>query len=298
MQRRKEKIEGILEAYFDIYVKYDKEAPPVKIPEKVEPSPVPPFGKLLKELLSSTYLPDFCMAVHFDRYALEDLFENAYVLSPEEAQRIAEYFPDKKDLLLQSYRETVFLPVIIGPPVRGKRRKKPDKDYEEDRRIIEKVLEGEIEEMNELIEKYGGLVKNIIWKILEEDERIFLEDLYQDTWVKVVKKLPTHYDFTRSFKYWLSTIARNVAIDFIRKERKRKEKIKEKEETPFLEPHIADELDYCLSLLPEEERSLIEMVFYWGFNQKEIARKLGVSPATVSARLKKIYKKLEKCMEG
>ena len=77
------------------------------------------------------------------------------------------------------------------------------------------------------------------------------EDLMEDTFVRIVTKKP-HFSKKCSFKTWLYSIGRNVAVDYVRKHAK-VQKISTEEMSGFL----SDETDVLKEYLKDEQKILL-----------------------------------------
>ena len=60
---------------------------------------------------------------------------------------------------------------------------------------------------------------------------------------------------------------------------------------------MVEELQKCLDLLSDSERSLITAMFYEGLSERELSEKTGVHHMTIHNRKIRILKKLKKMME-
>lgn len=129
------------------------------------------------------------------------------------------------------------------------------------------------------------------------------EDIAQETYLRLWRSLPD-YKGESSAKYYILKIARNLAIDLIRKKSKRDEA-----DTVILtsdgefEPDIVDTdpesrpdeayirmlksetLRKCLDELPNSARELIVLRDVNGLSYSEIAKMLGVPEGTVKSKL-------------
>lgn len=138
------------------------------------------------------------------------------------------------------------------------------------------------------------------------------EDITQETYLRLWHSLPD-YKGESSAKYYILKIARNLAIDFIRKKSKRDET-----DTVILtadgefEPEIEDSdpmsrpdeayirklrsetLRKCLDELPDSARELIVMRDINGLSYTEIAGMLGVAEGTVKSKLFRARERLRR----
>src|SRR4029077_18353976 len=66
----------------------------------------------------------------------------------------------------------------------------------------------------ELIARYQNRLYRYLLRIVRQPAEA--EDLFQQTWLRVVEKIRS-FDASRNFDAWLFTLARNLAIDHLRK---------------------------------------------------------------------------------
>src|SRR3989344_761449 len=124
------------------------------------------------------------------------------------------------------------------------------------------------------------------------------EDLAQETFIKAYKKLDTLKDPTK-LKSWLFHIARNSAVDFFRKHKNRAIPVDHEilanlaiAESPDYEKLIEQnglsrELKECVNLLGEDEKILINLLYYHDFSYKQIGKMLGINQNTLKSRLRR-----------
>ncbi len=69
-------------------------------------------------------------------------------------------------------------------------------------------------------------------------------------------------------------------------------------EQPPLEPDVAlsDALDNCLQLLADDQRELVRLRYFTGISLKEVAQKLGKSPAAIYKQIQRIRHAIQKCV--
>ncbi|RKU36539.1 hypothetical protein C6496_12905 [Candidatus Poribacteria bacterium] len=88
-------------------------------------------------------------------------------------------------------------------------------DFEE-KILIARTQSGDIEAFNPLIEKYQLLVSNSIQAEVKDTE--IARDLCQNVWLKAFRAINT-FRFESAFSSWLYRIAKNVCIDYHRKQK-------------------------------------------------------------------------------
>lgn len=129
------------------------------------------------------------------------------------------------------------------------------------------------------------------------------EDLVQETMLTVWRKA-SYFDADRAgVSTWLFTIARNLRIDQLRRQKK-----------PVMLPHEPEELEdsaevhvlgaerdeivrQALVGLPEEQAEIIRLSYYAEMTQSEIAGQLGIPLGTVKSRARLAMNRLRTLLE-
>ena len=68
-------------------------------------------------------------------------------------------------------------------------------------------------------------------------------------------------------------------------------------EEKLLEKYDIEQLSEAIKTLTEDQKWLIEQVFFYGRKQSEVAAELGIEPVAVWNRLQKIYNKIKKSFQ-
>lgn len=121
------------------------------------------------------------------------------------------------------------------------------------------------------------------------------EDLAQETLLKMSLNL-SKYDKNRPFLKWLTAIARNVFIDFYRKEKKEKDGLAQEMALAARETKSAPEkystVDELLENLDDDARFLIEMHIIQEYKFAEIAEMTGEAEGTLRVRFHRLMNRL------
>jgi RNA polymerase sigma factor (sigma-70 family) len=131
------------------------------------------------------------------------------------------------------------------------------------------------------------------------------EEVTAQTFERAYRKRSSFRPRRGSAEAWLFGIARNAALDELRR-RKRRAALEVDVEDPWC-AGPADEIEEeerraavraALAKLDPRERDLIALKFAAGLRNAEIARVLGISPSTAGTRLHRVIEKLrEACRE-
>lgn len=152
--------------------------------------------------------------------------------------------------------------------------------------------------LEELIERYQHRLLRFLWHFTRD--RNFAEDAFQETWLRVVER-GHQYDARWTFEAWLFSVARNLAIDRMR--RRRLSSLDEPamgDETPvqvaagdpdpleLLLRHQEDErVAHVLASLPAYYREALTLRFHEEMSLEEIAHVQGTPLSTVKSRLRR-----------
>ena len=141
-----------------------------------------------------------------------------------------------------------------------------------------------------LYDNYSTALFGVIHKIVHSDE--IAADVMQDSFVKIWKNIK-QFDPEKGRLYtWMINLARNTAIDYIRSKGFQNEQKNQSipESVNDSEQYATtSNVDYIgmkevLLQLKQEWRELIELAYYKGYTQQEIAERLDIPIGTVKTR--------------
>jgi RNA polymerase sigma-70 factor, ECF subfamily len=79
---------------------------------------------------------------------------------------------------------------------------------------VARLRRGDLNALSELMARYQNRLYRYLLRMVRQPADA--EDLFQQTWLKVVEKIRS-FDSSRNFDAWLFTLARNLAIDHLRR---------------------------------------------------------------------------------
>lgn len=147
-----------------------------------------------------------------------------------------------------------------------------------------------------------GYLAGLVGNVQEAD------DLTQETMLKVWQKLPTLQDVAH-FKPWLYRIARNLAYDYLRRQRKRPttslqslQDLQRDDLGPIVPDFServeeAELLHLALKELPQKYRDCLLLQSIGEFSQQEVADLLGISKGSVSVYASKARRQLRNVLQ-
>jgi RNA polymerase sigma-70 factor, ECF subfamily len=155
-----------------------------------------------------------------------------------------------------------------------------------------------------LFDHFAPRVKSFMMRKGASSEQA--EDLVQETMIAVWSKAPMFSADRGTVSTWIFTIARNLRIDRLRRERTSMFTDIEDYDAPSEEASAEDALGRfqedglvakALSLIPEEQRRLLILSYVDDLPQSEIAKKLQIPLGTVKSRMRLAYRRLQKLLE-
>lgn len=170
-----------------------------------------------------------------------------------------------------------------------------------EKELIESIQSGNKKALNILIEQYYQLIFGYFYKATGRDYHLS-KDLTQEVFIKMVVSIEK-YKYKTEFKNWLFTIASNHLKNYWRGVNRQPVYCELKEEVESsgnnIEQKVKEaEMINALNTLPKEQREVVILRYYSGFQIKEIAKITKTKESTVKMRIKYAIQKLKKEMEG
>lgn len=178
----------------------------------------------------------------------------------------------------------------------------------QDAELMRKVALGDRAAFGQLFDRYHQLALNLAWRVLSERQEA--EDVVQETFLQLWRDAGSYKPERGNVSTWIVTITRSRAIDKLRswKSRRIADLGIEREEEENLTEHLPDpaatqeSLDNRLLVrkafgsLAVEQRVVIEMAYYEGMSQSEIAEALREPLGTIKTRIRSGLIKLKQAL--
>lgn len=179
-----------------------------------------------------------------------------------------------------------------------------------DRALIKQYIQGNEACLEMLISRHKTKVYTTI--ILIVNDTYIAEDLFQETFIKVIKTLKSgKYNEEGKFLPWVIRIARNLAIDYFRKTKRmpmitsqdgedifRKFEIQEENrEDAIVREQNEQTVRAIINMLPPEQKEVLVLRHYGDLSFKEIAKITGVSINTALGRMRYALNNMRKIIQ-
>jgi RNA polymerase sigma-70 factor (ECF subfamily) len=156
--------------------------------------------------------------------------------------------------------------------------------------IISLLLQQDESGFNYLYDNYAPAIYGIVTKVVCEKE--YADEIIQDVFVKIWRNIK-QFDAEKGRLFtWMINLARNTAIDYVRSKGFQNEQKNQSIPTYVNDSEqysTASNVDHIgmkevLLQLKQEWRELIELAYYKGYTQQEIAETLAIPIGTVKTR--------------
>src|SRR3954449_4033626 len=180
-------------------------------------------------------------------------------------------------------------------PLRG-RRERPHSSARElahlsDEAVLALIARADEQALAELYRRFGRLAYGLAFRILRDDA--LAQDAVQEAFLGAWRAAGRFTAERAKPSTWLLTLVHRRAVDLVRREeRRRTEPLPEEAEPASVE--AADEAELAarrqtirkaLRQLPPEQREAIELAYYGGYTQSELAERLGQPLGTIKSRM-------------
>jgi RNA polymerase sigma factor (sigma-70 family) len=180
----------------------------------------------------------------------------------------------------------------VGDPVRARQ---PSSADDADRAVLDRVAAGELNALELLYDRYRTMAYSIALRIT--GEATLAEDVVQDAFLGAWRNAGRYAESRASVKTWLLAIVHHRAVDAVRRRRPTVE-LPEHEDVPptaLTLPDIwhevagrldRDAVQAAIRTLSDVQREAIELAYFGGLTQAEIADRTGTPLGTVKSRMR------------
>lgn len=175
----------------------------------------------------------------------------------------------------------------------------------DDEELMQRLVYRDLQAFRALYSRYGNLVYSTSLRVVRDAQ--IAEDMVQEIFLRIWRKPESYVPQRGRFSTWLTSVSRNRAVDEIRSRSRRfryesaspEEQAREfagpQSDDPALTAELSDQRRLILAALsgiPAEQRQIIEMAYFGGFTQQEIADRLSQPLGTVKTRIRLGMQKL------
>jgi RNA polymerase sigma-70 factor, ECF subfamily len=162
-----------------------------------------------------------------------------------------------------------------------------------DEALVALVARGDETALAELYDRVGRVAYGLAYRILRDDR--LAEDAVQEGFLAVWRTAARFTADRAKASTWILTLVHRRAVDLVRREERRRAEPLDDETRDAATTESAeaaawlgferDRVQAALKLLPDTQREAIELAYYGGFSQSELAERLGLPLGTIKSRM-------------
>jgi RNA polymerase sigma-70 factor, ECF subfamily len=162
-----------------------------------------------------------------------------------------------------------------------------------DEALVALVARGDEDALAELYDRVGRVAYGLALRVLRDERHA--EDAVQEAFLQVWRSAATFRAERAKASTWILTLVHRRAVDLVRREERRQADpltddsaagvaSEETEEAAWLR-FERERVQAALKQLPDVQREALELAYYGGFSQSELAERLGVPLGTIKSRM-------------
>jgi RNA polymerase sigma factor (sigma-70 family) len=182
--------------------------------------------------------------------------------------------------------------LAFRPRPRGAQRMPRTLAHLSDEALVALVERGEEDALAELYDRYGRTAYGLALRMLRDGS--LAEDAVQEAFLTVWRNASTFVPERAKASTWILTIVHHRAVDLVRREERRRADPLEPAEAAVGAGSVDEEMwlrlqrervQDALRKLPDQQREALELAYYGGFTQSELAARLGQPLGTIKSRM-------------
>ena len=161
-----------------------------------------------------------------------------------------------------------------------------------DDQLIVSMARGAEDALAELYDRFGGVAYGVALRILRDPA--LAQDAVQDAFLAAWRTAAAFDPARGNASTWLLTLVHRRAVDLVRREERRRADVLD-ESAPVASGDSTDEaaevraqrraVQAALAQLPADQREALELAYYGGLSQSQLAERLGIPLGTVKSRM-------------
>src|SRR5215475_13137423 len=160
-----------------------------------------------------------------------------------------------------------------------------------DEALVALAARSEQTALAELYDRYGRTAYGLALRVLRD--QALAEDAVQEAFLTVWRTASRFMPERGKASTWILTLVHRRAVDAVRREQRRRADSLEKAAEPAVEGVEEDawlrlqreRVQAALRRLPDAQREALELAYYGGFSQSELAERLGQPLGTIKSRM-------------
>jgi RNA polymerase sigma-70 factor (ECF subfamily) len=161
-----------------------------------------------------------------------------------------------------------------------------------DEAVVALIARSDEVALAELYDRYGRPAYGLALRVLRDDA--LAEDAVQEAFLAIWRGAAKYLPERAKASTWIMTLVHRRAVDLVRREERRRAEPLPEVEQDAGGPSAADSawlrlererVQAALSQLPDQQREALELAYYGGFTQSELAERLDEPLGTIKSRM-------------
>lgn len=175
-----------------------------------------------------------------------------------------------------------------------------------DEELLQRLQRREMRALEILYDRHGRLAYGLAYRIV--DDSTAAEDVVQEAFLNIWRQAPSYDPRRGAVRTWLLSIVHHRSIDWLRSRASRRKDV----QLDLVERTLAvpdtwqavavnverETIQRALEALPSDQKRTVELAYFSGYSQPEIATMMGVPLSTVKGRMRMAMQKLRGMLEG
>jgi RNA polymerase sigma factor (sigma-70 family) len=185
------------------------------------------------------------------------------------------------------------LPVLALARSNGRLAMRKQHAHLSDEALVALVARGDEDALAELYDRVSRIAYGLALRVLRDERHA--EDAVQEAFLQVWRSAATFRAERAKASTWILTLVHRRAVDLVRREERRQAEPlidagqslpapEQTEEAAWLR-FERERVQAALAQLPDVQREALELAYYGGFSQSELADRLGVPLGTIKSRM-------------
>ena len=161
-----------------------------------------------------------------------------------------------------------------------------------DEAVVALVARSDQDALAELYDRFGRVAYGVALRVVRDEK--LAEDAVQEGFLTAWRKADRFMPERAKAATWLLTLVHRRSVDVVRRENRRRAEFLPEEDGGATSLSAEDDawlrlererVQAALRQLPDQQREAIELAYYGGFTQSELAERLGQPVGTIKSRM-------------
>ena len=161
-----------------------------------------------------------------------------------------------------------------------------------DEALLSLVATSDEQALGELYDRFGGVAYGLALRVLRDES--LAQDAVQDAFLAVWRTADRFLAERAKASTWILTLVHRRAVDLVRRQERRRGEPLESAPEPVASEQVEEQaairfqrqvVQEALRRLPPEQREALELGYYAGLTQSELAERLGQPLGTIKSRM-------------